>query len=223
MSTARELVTASLRLCGIRIATETQLTEAFSRLNNLLASWSAERLLVASVVDESFTLVTGTASYTIGSSGTFNTTRPMRITTGFLRDSSSVDSEIDPSMSLQEYVAITDKISRGRPTRLYYAPEYPLGKISFDVPPDAAYTFRVFSWKPLSAIATLDTSISLPGEYEKVLRFSLAVDVAPEYSVALDQTVIQQAAGAHMTLRNLNRPPIAPARLDAALVRNLAR
>ena len=175
------------------------------------------------VVDESFTLVAGTAVYTIGSGGTFATTRPIRIVEAYIRDSASVDTPVDPTMSLDEWSRIADKSTRGRPARLYYATEYPLGKIHFDLPPDAAYTLRVWSWKPLSAIATLDTSVSLPGEYEKALRFSLAADLAPEFSVALDSTVLQQAVGAHVTLRTLNSGPPQPARLDAALVRELWR
>ena len=216
-------MSGALRLCGIRLATETQLETAFTVLNQMLASWSAERLMVPSVVDESFTLVAGTAVYTIGSSGTFNTTRPMRIIDAYLRDSASIDYPVDPEMSLDEWSRIADKTTRARPERLYYATEYPLGKIHFDVPPDAAYTFRVWSWKPLTEIATLDTSVVLPGEYAKVIRFSLAVDLAPEFNVALDSTIIQQAVGAHVTLRNLNRPTPAPARLDPALTRELLR
>lgn len=221
--TGQDLVDRALRLCGIRIATTTQQEDALDVLNQLLASWSAERLLVPAVVEEDFTLVAGTISYTIGSGGTFNTTRPMRIATAYLRDSSSVDTDVDPTMSREDYALITDKSSRARPTRLYYAPEYPLGKIFFDAPPDAAYTFHAYSWKPLTAIATLGTTVSLPGEYEKVLVFSLAVDLAPEYSVALDATVIQQAVGGHVSLRDLNRPPVPFARMDAALTRDLWR
>ena len=74
-----------------------------------------------------------------------------------------------------------------------------------------------------SALATLDTSASLPGEYEKALRFSLAADLAPEFSVALDSTVLQQAVGAHVSLRTLNSGPPTPARMDAALTRDLRR
>jgi hypothetical protein len=224
MATARDHVKAALRLCGIRLPTETQQEEGLSRLNRLLAAWSAERLMTfPHVVEESFTLVAGTATYTIGAAGTFNTVRPMRIPTAFLRDSSAIDFWLDTTMSLDDYAQIADKVTRARPARLYYAPEAPLGKIHFDTPPDAAYTFRAYSWKPLSAIATLDTASALPGEYEKVLVYSLAVDLAPEYSVALDQTVIQQAVGGHASLRDLNRPAIAYARHDPALVRALLR
>lgn len=174
-------------------------------------------------MDEEFTLTAGDAIYTIGSSGDLNTTRPIRIVEGYIRDSASVDTPLDPTMSLDEWSRIADKSTRGRPARLYYATEFPLGKIHLDVPPDAAYTLRLWSWKPLSSLATLATSVSLPGEYEKVLRFSLAADLAPEYNVALDSTVLQQAVGGHVTLRTLNSGPPTPARCDPALTRVLLR
>jgi hypothetical protein len=216
-------VTGALNLGGIRLPTSTNLSDGLTVLNRMLASWSAERLLVPYVTDESFTLTAGTAVYTIGSSGTFNTTRPIRIVDGYVRDTANVDTPVDPTMSLDEWARIADKATRGRPERLYYAPEYPLGKIHLDLPPDLAYTLRLWSWKPLSSIATLDTTVSLPGEYEELIVLSLAVKLAPGHNVALDATVIQQAAGAHATLRTLNAPVPAPARHDPALTWALLR
>lgn len=216
-------MSGALQLCGIRLPTSTQLDDGLTVLNRTLASWSAERLMVPNVVDESFTLTIGTAVYTIGSGGTFDTTRPVRIVEGYVRDSANVDTPVDPSMSLDEWARIEDKATRGRPARLYYATEYPLGKIHFDLPPDAAYTFRAWSWKPLSSIASLDTTVTLPGEYEELIVLSLAVKLAPMHTVALDATVIQQAIGAHTTVRALNSGPPTPARFDVALTRALLR
>ena len=222
--TGETLVDAALRLCGIRIPTTAQQEDALASANRMLGLWSANPLRkFPHVVEEDFTLTAGDAVYTIGSSGDFNTTRPMRIVSAWLRDSSNVDYPLDPAMSLEDYAQLADKSSRRRPDRLYYAPEYPLGKVHFDAPPDAAYTFRAYSWKPLTAIASLATSLSLPGEYEKTLVFALAIDLAPEFSVALDTTVTQQAVGALVTLENLNRPAIPYARHDRALLRDMRR
>lgn len=221
--TARQIVEGALRLCGIRVATETQRNEAFDALNEMLALWSAERLMVLGVSEDTFTLVQGTGVYTVGPTGTFNISRPQQIIAAYLRDSSGTDFPVDPTMALTEYNRISVKSTKSRPERLYYAPEFPLGKIHFDPAPDAAYTLRLFSWKPLVAISSLDTTIALPPEYAKALRLSLAVDIAPEYSVILDNTVVQQAVGAHLTIRNMNRLIPAAAAHDPAIVRELAR
>ncbi|KKL78566.1 hypothetical protein LCGC14_2023580, partial [marine sediment metagenome] len=193
MATAGNIVDGAFKLCGVLLPTSTERTSALTTLNDLLALWSAERLLVYFVVEESFTLVVGTNVYTIGSAGTFNTVRPQKITAAYLRDSDNIDYPLDVTMALTEYNRISDKGTNARPERLYYAPEFPLGKIHFDSPPDATYTFNVFSWKPLTSFADLDsTTIVIPAEYVKALRYHLAVDLAPELTVALDPLVIQQ-------------------------------
>lgn len=221
--TAQDIIEAAFRLCGISIPTSGQLNDGLESLNEMVALWSAERLMIPNLVEEPFTLVVGTAVYTIGASGTFNTVRPMKIESSYLRDASNIDTLVDSTMSLNEYNRISDKTIRVRPSRLYYAPEFPLGKIHFDAPPDAAYTFRLFSWKPLSDLATLATSVSLPAEYIKAMRLSLAVDFSPELNVILDRTVIEQAIGAHITIRNLNKAPVSSVSFDEAITRELAR
>ena len=224
MTTAGNIVDGAFRICGVRLATAPERTDALTTLNDLLALWSAERLLVFQVTEESFTLVAGTGVYTIGSGGTFNTVRPQKITHAYLRDSASIDYPVETTMSLLEFNRIADKSTRARPDRLYYAQEFPLGKIHFDSPPDAAYTFVVFSWKPLTSFADLDTtSLVIPAEYIKALRFHLAVDLAPELSVQLDQTVAAQVVGSRSIIMNINAPPVAPVAFDPAIVRELQR
>lgn len=223
MATARDLIQASLRVLGIRIPTAQQEADGLTTLNDMLAMWSAERLMVPQVVEEGFTLTAGTAVYTIGTAGTFNTTRPIKIVDAFVRTSDSLDYPVAITMTLEEYNRVTDKATRARPTRLYYATEFPLGKIHLDPKPDAADTLKLFSWKPLTSFATLDTAASLPAEYLKAIRLNLAADLAPEFSVALDSLTVQQAIGAHLTIRNLNRPAVGGARHDAALTRELER
>jgi len=224
MATAGNIVDDAYGLCGVLQPTAVERTRGLRKLNDLLALWSAERLLVYFVVEESFTLVVGTAVYTIGSAGTFNTVRPAKITAAYIRDSDNQDYPVDPLMALTEYNRITVKSTNARPERLYYAPEFPLGKVHFDSPPDAAYTFNVFSWKPLSSFADLDTTtLVIPAEYIKALEYHLAVDLAPRLNVALDNTVIQQTIASRNIIKSLNAPVVAPARFDSAITRDLLR
>ena len=224
MATAGNIVDAAFKLCGVLLPTSAERTSALTTLNDLLALWSAERLLVYFVVEESFALVVGTNVYTIGSAGTFNTVRPQKITAAYLRDSDNIDYPLDVTMALTEYNRIADKGTDARPERLYYAPEFPLGKIHFDSPSDKTYTFNVFSWKPLTSFADLDTTtLVIPAEYVKALRYHLAVDLAPELTVALDPLVIQQTVVSRDIIKNLNAPVVAPARFDSAITRELFR
>ena len=189
----------------------------------MLAIWSAERLLVPNIVEESKVLTKSTATYTWGSGGAITTTRPMKVVDAFIRDSDDQDTPVNVEMSLEEYNLVSDKTIEGRSDRLYYAPEYPLGKIHLDPVPDAAYTLKLFSWKPLASLATLATSISLPAEYEAVIVMSLAARLSSEYGIAMDTLTVQQAVSAHLTLRNLNRSKVGGARHDSAITWAISR
>lgn len=224
MATAGNIVDGAFKLCGVRLPTAAERTDGLTKLNEMLSLWSAERLMVFQVIEETFTLTIGQNVYTIGATGNFNTVRPQKIVDGYIRDSASIDYPLDVIMSLGEYNRIADKVSRARPTALYYAQEFPLGKVHFDSPPDAAYTFKCFSWKPLTAFADLDTTtLVIPSEYLKALRFHLAVDLAPELTVQLDQSVIAQTVASKVIIQNVNRDAVAPVRFDAAIVRELRR
>lgn len=223
MTTARSIIEGAFRLCGISSPSITQLENALTVLNDMLALWSAERLMVPYVVEESFTLTTGISIYTIGAGGDFDTVRPIRIVDAYLRDSANIDYSVITTMSLEEYNSIRDKNTQARPEKLYYSPEYPLGKIHFDSKPDQNYTFKIFSWKPLSSFQDLDANINMPSEYLKTMRLSLAVELAPELNVRLDPLIVQQAVGAHMMIRNLNRPKVPSARHDKLIIMELNR
>ena len=224
MATAGNIVDTAFKLCGVSLPTTLERTDALITLNDLLGVSSADRLLVFQVTEEGFTLIVGKVVYTMGPGGDFNTVRPQKIENGYVTDSASVDYPLDVAMSLTGWVRIADKSTNARPERLYYAPEFPLGKVHFNFPPDAAYIFQVFSWKPLTAFADLDvTTIVIPAEYIKFLKYHLAIDLAPELSVQLDPTVVQQAIASRETIKNLNAPVVAPARFESGITRELFR
>lgn len=221
--TVQELIEGSLRLCGIRISTSTELDEALEALNGLLNLWNAERLMIYAVTKESLSITSGTGTYTIGSGGDLDTVRPQQLIDAYIRDSDDEDHPVDVTMSEKEYNAIEDKTATGRPEHIYYSPEYPLGKIYFDLIPEDSETLILDSWKPITEFASLATEITLPKEYEKALRFNLAVDLAPEYGFALDKTITQQAAFSKIVIENLNASPIEPVKFDSAITMNALR
>src|SRR4249919_2570055 len=82
MPTASELIHSSMRLIGAIAAGETletaELNDALITLNQLLASWSTERVTVYEIRRDSFPL-TGAQSYTMGPAGVFAGVRPTQI------------------------------------------------------------------------------------------------------------------------------------------------
>ena len=216
---AETLIKGALRLCGVRIPTTDELDESLEALNQMLNLWNAERIMVYAVTKESFTIPLS-GSCTIGTGGTLDTARPQKLLDAYIRDTDNTDWPVDVGMTQDEYNSIADKTETGRPTKIYYSSEYPLGKIYFNLVPEEAETFILDSWKQITEFATLATTITLPKEYEKALRFNLALDLAPEHGVVLDKTVIQQAVLGKTMIENFNAPLVEPVKFEAAIIRN---
>jgi hypothetical protein len=145
----------------------------------------------------------GSASYTIGTGGIFNTVRPLRIVDAFIRDSNGFDYPVDVTMTRHEYDAISDKTASARPTRLYYDPQYALGIIYFDYAPDIVETLYLVSEKSITELANTDTTVSLPDYYKMALIFNLAILLAADLDNRLASEVIQIAAISKNTLENM--------------------
>jgi len=86
--------------------------------------------------------------------------------------------------------------------RLYYDPQYPLGKICFDFAPETALVFYARTEKPLLELSLLDTEIDLPLQYKEALTYNLAVRVSTEEDTKLSQLVLDIAAVSKSTIES---------------------
>ena len=207
MSTALDIIKGSLRLIGVVDAdeapTSSESEAALLAMQQMIESWSSDNIMIPYITNESFSLVIGTASYTVGTGGDFNTDRPQSILDAYIRTSAGGDLGLE-IIGEKEYNRINSKGYSGQPTRLYYVPEYPLGKIYLDAAPSDATDIYIDSLKPLSSPTALTTSISFPPGYDRALRFNLAVDLAPEYGTSVRQEVVFAADSALENLKTKN-------------------
>lgn len=205
--TAQELIKAALRAIGAIASGETpsseELQDSLEALNLMLDSWSAERLIVYENTTEGFSLVSGQASYTIGSGGDFDTTRPTRILGAYIRDSSDIDHPVDV-FSAKEYREISSKTTQSRPTELYYKPSYPKGTIYLYPVPETVETLYLESLKPLTEFSSLTTDVNLPGPYKRALKWNLAVELAPEFEATVSDVVAVRAQESKGVIKRLN-------------------
>lgn len=178
-------------------------TRALRAFQNMLSSWSAEGLLVPYYDTENFTLTIGKAVYTIGSGGDLNTVRPVRMAKAFIRIS-DYDYNVAVDMTKSEYSDIASKGADGRPRRLYYDPQYPLGNIKFDYEADEAYDFHLISEKPLLDVAAITDTLSLPLEMNEALVYNLAIRLASQKKIKLEPHVFALAKSSKMTLERIN-------------------
>lgn len=204
--TGTEVITAAFQELGIIVSGGTpntnDLTWGLGKLNRMLKSWSTDGINLHYRIEESFSLVSGTPSYTIGSGATFDTERPLAIERAFIRISGhDYPLGIRP---ISEYWSLSEKSTQDRPVKLYYDPTYSLGTIYFYYTPDSAYALHLISQKPLLTYVSAATEISLPGEYEDMLVLNLALRLASRYGKAISRELRLDAQNALGNVRALN-------------------
>ena len=188
----QDIVLAQLRLIGVVDQSETPdsivINNAIQANNIMLDSWSANRLMVRALTQESFPLLPGIGQYTIGVGQTWNTTKPLAITDAFLRDSESVDTPME-IYTQDQYNARDDKsFSTGRPEALYYDPGYAqqaaqAGTVNVYYLPDntSAYTLWLTEQKILTEFVNPTDTITLEPFYFRALKYNGAVEMYHEY------------------------------------------
>lgn len=220
MTTVLNIIEGAARLIGALNKGENlsadDAADGLVALNDLVASWANDSLLVTARTEETFSLVAGVASYTIGPSKTFNTARPIVILEAQIRDSGGLDYPVT-IISDEEYQDIQFKsTSDSLPQYLNYDNGYPFGTINLYATPSVAYSIRLLSEKPLTSFTSTSQTVDLPPGWNKALRFNLAVDMAPEFIKPneLDPLVIQGAKDSKGAIKAAvlkNRPLLTPA------------
>ena len=195
MTAVIDVIASSLRIIGSASLGETigaaKLANGLSAMNQMLGGWSAQPNSLYFVTEDTHTLVASTGSYTIGSGGDIDTTRPIKILNAFVRDSTS-----DYSLELidrAKYDSIVAKGSTGFPQYLYYEPSMPTGTIYLYPEPSSAYELHIKSLKPFSSSYAATDTFALPPGYEEAIKFNLAIRLAPEYGRAVTQEVVALA------------------------------
>ena len=192
MTTARDIVTSALRKIhvagiGAPLASE-EAAQAFDTLNDMMASLSAEGASIYQESLETFSLISGQISYTIGSGLDFNTTAPLYITAAYIRQSNTDYplAEYDE----KQYSRISRKdLTAAFPDIYYYDANYPTSRLYLYPAPSASDTITISSRKPLTNFTTLDTVFAFPEQYKAMLIHNLAVWIAPEYEREASRTI----------------------------------
>lgn len=196
-----------------------QATDGLSSLNDLLDSWSNEELMIPNQVREVFALISGQQTYTMGTGGNFNTTRPMRIENAWLQVAGTTPAlELPISVvTEEEWARIPLKTLQSTyPTTLYAEDTQPLETLNLYPVPSQVNSLVIYSQKPLSAI-TLDGTISVPKGYLRAMRYNLALELAPEYGKTPPEIVVNIAIQALSDIKRANFKPTYMS-CDAALL-----
>jgi hypothetical protein len=208
--TARELIRRTLQLLGVLAAGESlpasEASDALQTLNDLLDAWRAERLMLHAQARTVTALSVGVASYTIGSGATINVNRPLWLDgAAIVVGGQEYPIEI---FTRDKWRRIADKALAGQPEGVFYNPTYPLGTIeAFPVPAETTSLVLYGPAEALTAVADLDTAISMPPGWAKALRYNLAIELAPEYpAVSADaaQLIVSGAVESKAAIKRTN-------------------
>lgn len=212
MSTAQNLVDRALRLIGAIASGESPTTaesnDGLTALNAMISSWQTEKLYVYAFLDTAFSLVASDGSYTVGPAGNFVLTpRPTKIERCFVRVSDE-DYPVE-LLTSEQWFAITDKTSTAEyPNRAYYEPTLTTGTLLVYPVPTNTDSLHIVTWTTLSELATLATTVTLPQGYERALAFNLAIEIAPEYGMAVSNEVKVVAQESKALIKRANYRPI---------------
>ena len=180
-----------------------KIVSVWDKLNGLLESWALENLMVRADVQESFTLVTGTNTYTYGTGGTFNSTPPVHISDSvFIRQG---DQDYPCTLkSLEYYRAISDKTTPGRPYIFAYSNEYPLIKVYFYFTPDSADTVFFKVPKEVASFADRTTSVNLANGYARAIISNLALEIGPMFGKKTPDNLLKIANESKRVIKSSN-------------------
>lgn len=209
MATATEIIRRSLRLIGAIAGGETpsstEQADALEALNAMLDSWRTESLAVYAFRDETLTL-DGSASYTIGTGGNLNTTRPVKIESAHERVGDT-DYPVKLASAAAWYGLAAKSTTSDVAEWLYYEPAYPLGTL-YLYPKATTGVLHLVTWVPFTAFAASD-SVALPPGYQDAITYHLALRLAPEYGRPVTPELAAMARAAKDNLQRVNfRPPL---------------
>lgn len=137
-----------------------------------------------------FNLTSNTNTYRIGVSQTINTPFPLKIHQAILVDTTS-DSQIEMNVeSLYNYHRLGNLESTGQPINLYYTPYVNYGDIVVWPTPDSSAAtnkdVKIIYQRPFEDFVSATDTPDFPKEWHQAIIYDLAVALAPEYGVPLN-------------------------------------
>lgn len=231
MTTIRQLISGSLRLLNViqqnEVATNDDMTISLKALDQMLDSWSADKLSVYLIKQYYFPLVVNKKEYTLGPGGDWDLTRPMQVEKMTVSYGGSLTFNnvtnlyqlvqqpniLDVPMELLtdgQYSAIPVKNQPATyPVKAYDNGNYPLRTISVWPVPTTVQPVTLWLWQPLTTYDSLDNELSFPRGYARALRFNLAMELSSEFGKTLTPDIVKIANDSYGYIKRLNnRTPV---------------
>ncbi len=212
-TTVSDILIQSLKKAGVlgvgQLANAEDMNDAFQDLNDMLAQWSVQRWLVWHLIESSVTS-TGAQFYTIGVGQNFNTPRPDRIESAFLRQlvttqPNQVDYPLEILQSREDYNRIALKTLGTFPSYIFYDSAYPVGKVyPWPIPQQSIYSVHIAVKEQLLAVTSMGQIINFPPAYLPMIKWNLAVRLCASYKIPASPELVALAETSLNLIRNSN-------------------
>jgi len=212
MTTAADQINGALRLIGQLAEGEVPSAEtsadALTALNQMIDSWSTERLSVYATQDQTFSWPAGERIRTIGPTGDFVGVRPVQIldSTYFRDATTNVAYGIRMLNELQYNNIAVKTVTSTYPQIMWVNMTHPDVTMYVYPVPTRVLEFHIISVQELSEPATLDTTLAFPPGYLRAFRYNLAMELAPEFGVEPSPQVQRIAMTSKRNLKRINNP-----------------
>ena len=212
MTTARDLINDAHRLLNLvdsgNALPESVYQDNFRSLNQLLDSWSTERLAVYSTQDQILTWPANTIFRTLGPTGDLVAERPILVDDStYFRDPSTNVSYGIKMINQSQYNGIAVKtVTSTYPQVMWVNMTFPNIEVYIYPRPTRNLEFHFVSVEPLTQASTLDSPILFPPGYLRAFRYNLACELAPEFGQEPTPQVIKIAITSKRDLKRINNP-----------------
>jgi hypothetical protein len=211
MSTAGDQINRALRLLGILAEGETASAEtsqdALLALNQMIDSWSVERLAVYSTQDQIFSWPAGEIKRTLGPTGDFVGNRPVYFDDSTYYKAPSGVSYGVKFINQSQYNGIAVKTATSTfPQVIFVNMTFPDVEMYVYPKPTQTLEWHFISVDQLTQPATLATELYFPPGYMRAFAYNLAMEIAPEFGVEPSPQVQRIAMTSKRNLKRVNNP-----------------
>ena len=211
-TTAGDQINGALRLIGQLAEGETPSAatsqDSLTAMNQMLDSWSSERLSVFSTQDQVFTWTQGYISRTLGPTGDFVGNRPVLLDDAtYFKDPTNGISFGIKIINQQQYDGIAVKtVTSTYPQVIWLNMDMPNMDMYIYPVPTKTLEWHFISVTELDQPATLATALVVPPGYVRAFRFNLACEIAAEFGVEPPATVQRIAMASKRNIKRINNP-----------------
>ena len=211
-TSAGDQINGALRLIGQLAEGETPSAatsnDALTAMNQMLDSWSSERLSVFSTQDQQFTWPANTINRTIGPTGNFVGNRPVLLDDAtYFRDPANGISFGIKIINQQQYDGIAVKtVTSTYPQVIWTNMDMPNMSMYIYPVPTKELEWHFISVTELVEPATLATTLVVPPGYLRAFRFNLAAEIAAEFGVEPPPQVQRIAMSSKRNIKRINNP-----------------